>query len=212
MPRLSKARKELLTTMMKETIFEAATAVMSEHGPSGITMDRVAKAANVARSSLYDYFQDRDDLFQFVVHRSVEPIYRAISELAQADLPAVEKLASFYRAIVTHIGKHQRFVGMLLRDEVGRGAMESVKIHSMSVLLGHLVAIFEQGMKEGHFRRGDPVQLARMFAACGMALDEMQLKAGALSQAEQVEHTVQTLMGLFLHGISTKVGEVKADE
>ena len=49
MPRLCKARKELLTTLMKESIFEAATAVLNEHGVNGTTMNRVAEAAELAK-------------------------------------------------------------------------------------------------------------------------------------------------------------------
>ena len=56
MPKLSATRKELLTTMMKEAIFEAATSVLCAHGVSGMTMDRVAAAAGLAKGSLYNYF------------------------------------------------------------------------------------------------------------------------------------------------------------
>ena len=69
MPRLSKARKELLTTMMKESIFEAATSVLCEHGVDGTTMNRVAEAAELAKSSLYDYFPSKDELLEFVSDR-----------------------------------------------------------------------------------------------------------------------------------------------
>ena len=61
MPRLSKTGKEMLTAMMKESIFEAATAVLSEHGVDGTTMNRVAEAADLAKSSLYDYFPSKED-------------------------------------------------------------------------------------------------------------------------------------------------------
>ena len=71
MPRLSEARKELLTTMMKESIFEAATSVLSEHGLDGTTMNRVAAAADLAKSSLYDYFPSKDELLEFVSDRLV---------------------------------------------------------------------------------------------------------------------------------------------
>ena len=69
MPRLSKTRRELLNTMMKESIFEATTTVLREHGVEGTTMNRVADAASLSKSSLYDYFQNKDDLLAFVSDR-----------------------------------------------------------------------------------------------------------------------------------------------
>ena len=81
MPRLSKARKALLNTMMKETIFEATTSVLCKHGVNGTTMNRVAEAANLAKSSLYDYFESKDDLLRFFNTRLVEPFFQAIEEI-----------------------------------------------------------------------------------------------------------------------------------
>jgi len=53
MPRLSSTRKELVTAMMKEAISEAAVSVLAEHGVDGMTMDRVAAAADeVIRADL----------------------------------------------------------------------------------------------------------------------------------------------------------------
>ena len=91
MPRLSKARKELLTTMMKESIFEAATSVLSEHGVDGTTMNRVAEAADLAKSSLYDYFPSKDELLEFVSDRLVAPFMQFVEETIRADLPAPQE-------------------------------------------------------------------------------------------------------------------------
>ena len=49
MPKLTAIRKQALDEMMREAIFEATVAVLSEHGVEGMTMDRVALAAKVAK-------------------------------------------------------------------------------------------------------------------------------------------------------------------
>lgn len=209
MPRLSKARKELLTTMMKETIYEAAASVLDEHGLNGVTMDRVAKAANVARSNLYDYFRDKDELVQFIARRITEPIHQAIAEIMQSDQSATEKLASIYRTVLTNLGKHQSLMGLLARNEDVRDAVDSYKrkARASSVVIGLFAKVFEQGINEGKFRRADPVMLARMFIGCGGALADMQLDAGACNDADQIEQHVKMQVGLFLHGISTDDGK-----
>jgi AcrR family transcriptional regulator len=56
MVRLSERRKELLNSMMQNAIHSAAVAVLTEHGIGGMTMDRVAEKAEVAKGSLYKYF------------------------------------------------------------------------------------------------------------------------------------------------------------
>ena len=81
MPRLSKTRKALLTTMMRESIFEAATSVLCEHGVQGTTMNRVAEAANLTKSNLYNYFQDKKRATEFFNTRLVEPCLHATEEI-----------------------------------------------------------------------------------------------------------------------------------
>ena len=56
MPKLTAIRKQALDEMMREAIFQAAKAVLAKHGVDGMTMDRVAVEADVAKGSLYHYF------------------------------------------------------------------------------------------------------------------------------------------------------------
>ena len=89
--RLSKARKACVTTMMKDTIFEAASSLLEQHGSDALTMNQVATKVGFATASLYNYFQDKDDLLHFCYSRLVEPCLQAIEEAAGADLPATAK-------------------------------------------------------------------------------------------------------------------------
>ena len=73
--RMSKARKACVSAMMKDTIFEAATSVLEQHGVGGMTMEGVATTAELGTASLYTYFREQDELLQFIyaVGRSVFP-------------------------------------------------------------------------------------------------------------------------------------------
>jgi len=97
MPRLSKTRKELLNTMMKESIFEATRTVLCEHGVDGMTMNQVAEAASLSKSSLYDYFRNKDELLVFVSNRIVGPFLKMIADLVSAKLSAPDKLERILR-------------------------------------------------------------------------------------------------------------------
>ena len=74
MARLSERRRELLTSMMQDSIYEAVAAVLAEHGIRGMTMDRVAEQAEVAKGSLYNYFPNKQALLQFVHEKALAPV------------------------------------------------------------------------------------------------------------------------------------------
>ena len=155
MPRLSKARRELLTTMMKDTIFEATSSVLCQHGVDGTTMNRVAEAANLAKSSLYDYFPEQRRVAGVrgrPHHGSRRP--SSSRTLPILDLPATEKLREIVRKAFASVERHRALLLLLLRDDL-RDVAESSKLSVRSRVVQTLSAVFEQGMAEGQFRRED---------------------------------------------------------
>ena len=178
MPRLSATRKELLTTMMKEAIFEAATSVLGEHGVAGMTMERVAAAAGLAKGSLYNYFQGKEDLLQFLRDRICQPLFQAIDEIAGNGLSPPEKLCSILREFSDHLAQHCGVIAMLLREDGGRRLVESSRQSGRQRVLAPVAAIFDQGVKQGYFRPLDATESACMVLACMNELFEMQLAGG----------------------------------
>ncbi|MHB8972660.1 MAG: TetR/AcrR family transcriptional regulator [Pirellulaceae bacterium] len=199
MPRLSKARRELLNTMMKDTIFEATSSVLCQHGVDGTTMNRVAEAANLAKSSLYDYFPSKDELLAFVADRIMVPAAQHLEEVALLDLPATEKLREIVRNAFTRVESHRAMLVLLLRDDF-RDVAESSKLPLRSRMVQALSGIFEQGMTEGQFRRENASEVSRLFMACVGEFCEMSLAA---DRREEIEDRVEKLLRLFLYGIST---------
>lgn len=204
MPRLSAKRKELLTTMMKEAIFEAATSVLREFGSGGMTMDRVAAASHLAKGSLYLYFQGKDDLLQFIWRRIVEPISKAVEEITAADLPAAEKLRRVLCTMFEHLERHQGVLRILLHDETIRRVRESSEQSGRDHAVEHFTRVFAQGMEDGTFAPGDPAQLARMFFACVSELLESHVVSGSVPDAGQV---IEQAMRFFLLGVSARPGQ-----
>jgi AcrR family transcriptional regulator len=195
MPRLSKARKALLNTMMKETIFEAATTVLCEHGVNGTTMNRVAEAANLAKSSLYDYFENKDDLLQFFNARLVEPCFQAIEEISNTDLPAPQKLERILRTAWEYSVKDKGLIRLL----VGADQSDQIRKNTRPRLLKLLTAIFEQGIREGSFRPHNSAHTGRMFLGCVSELFELQADD---APSAEVNDYVEVLIDTVLNGFS----------
>ena len=204
MPRLSKTRKEMLTTMMKESIFEAATSVLCEHGVDGTTMNRVAAAANVAKSSLYDYFPSKEELLEFVTDRIVVPFLRAVEETASAtDLSAPRKLEAILRTAFDYSTRHKAIIRLLAESN----GDSQVKKNSRPRILELFATIFEQGIREGSFRPHNPAHTGRMFAGCLAELFELQ----ATSESDEAPREyvgvliVAALYGFSIHAEKTSL-------
>jgi AcrR family transcriptional regulator len=193
--RLSKARKACVTTMMKDTIFEAASSLLEQQGSDALTMNQVATKVGFATASLYNYFQDKDDLLHFCYSRLVEPCLQAIEEAAGADLPATQKLERILRAALEHAARHQG----LLKLMAGMDYDSKIRRDTRPRLLQILTSIFQRGITEGTFRPHDPTHTGRMFLGCLLEVFDLQA-SGASNQ--DVNRFAETLIDATLNGFS----------
>lgn len=195
MPRLSKTRKALLNTMMKESIFEATTAVLCKHGVEGTTMNRVAEAASLSKSSLYDYFQNKDDLLAFVSDRIIGPFLKMLEELVPARLPAPQKLEAILRHALDDSTKHKAIIRLLAKSDPNMRVKRSARPR----ILEAITAIYEQGIQEGSFQPHNPAYTARMFMGCLRELFELQMDSASDEAATEY---VGILITAVRHGFS----------
>ena len=195
--RLSKARKACVTTMMKDTIFEAASSLLEQHGSDALTMNQVATKVGFATASLYNYFQDKDDLLHFCHSRLVEPCLQAVEEAAGADLPATQKLERILRTALEHAVKHKGLIKLM----AGMDYDSKIRRDTRPRLLQILTTIFERGIKEGSFRPHDPTHTARMILGCLSELFDMQASG---TSNEDVNRFAGTLIDAVLNGFSIR--------
>ena len=198
MPRLRKARKEMLTAMMKESIFEAATLVLSEHGVQGTTMNRVAEAADLAKSSLYDYFPSKDELLEFVCDRMITPFLQAVEETLHLEMPAPQKLERIVRIAFETGAKHKAILRLLVYSD----QEYQVRRRARPRILEAFTTIFEQGIREGSFHPHNPAHTGRMFLGAFRELFELQSSSAS---EEVINEYMRVLIDASLHGLSIHV-------
>ena len=66
-------------------IFEAASAEFAEHGVAGARVDRIAEAARANKARIYEYFGDKERLFETVLE---EELHRLTTELPVPEDPS----------------------------------------------------------------------------------------------------------------------------
>lgn len=202
--RLSKARKECVTAMMRDTIFTAASGLLEQHGASGLTMDRLATSVGVTAASLYTYFHGKEELVQFVHARLIEPAFEAVTQIAESDLPAPQKLERILHVCWDLAVKHKSVLQLL----AGINHDDSMRKNERPKIIAILVKIFQQGIDEGSFRPHDPTHTARMYLACLSELFELQAE-GASTQ--QVDGFAKTLIDATVNGFSIHVQQNPAE-
>ena len=147
----------------RHEIFAAAAHLFLEKGFIETSMREVAEAAGMGKSSLYDYFQTKDDILLWYVLDEVDDITAVARDIALQSLPAAEKLRRILHMqmerLLENKGVYLKFLGELPR--LGSESQQRIqsKRHAYQDLL---CGIVEQGIQEGAFRPINPLLATRM--------------------------------------------------
>src|ERR1035438_2057262 len=80
-------------------IVEKVRKLYQQYGIKSVTMDDVARHLCISKKTLYEYFQDKEDLVRSVVLLDHERMDRFFGEISKRNLNAVEELLEVYKLI-----------------------------------------------------------------------------------------------------------------
>ncbi len=198
---LVERRKDLVAAMMKDGIYEAAVQVLMEYGCDGLTMDRVAEAAGVAKGSLYNYFQGKHDLVQFIHAKIVEPAKSFIVQMHESPMPAAEKLGAIMRMWLEHFSQNRGVCELLFKDARMQEMLDEPKKAGQLEAIEDLKVIFEQGIASGDFRELDAARTAELFLGAAIITLEHQ---ALHDEVRPIEESVSLLLDVFVKGLEPR--------
>ena len=198
MARYSEHQKAALDALMKDNVYEKALAIMVGEDLQALTMDRLAKDVGVSRGTLYNYFDDRDAVVDFVEARTFDPVLEAIAEVAASDLDPEIKLTRIAEWIFTSVYEDSALIVALspsrqVADQCG-SKMERKKTATRTIQ-----EIIRDGIEAGRFKKLSPVVVTEIFVGAISGMIESMALNGEFYRADAL---VPTLMELFLGGLS----------
>ncbi len=76
----------------KEIIIESARELFTTYGYNKVSMDEIAKKANVTKKTIYSYFKDKENLFQYFIDEELNKMKEEIDKKEKKNLPFIEKV------------------------------------------------------------------------------------------------------------------------
>ena len=64
----------------KETIINTARKLFTQYGYTRVSMEEIAKEANVTKKTIYSYFKDKSALFQYFIDEELLKIKKEIKK------------------------------------------------------------------------------------------------------------------------------------
>ena len=205
--RLSRREREQLAH--RQEILEAAERVFARHGFHGATMEQIAREADFAVGTLYNFFKSKEDLYHAVVGDIFQRAERAFrNEVLTKDDPraAIEALVDlrlrFFRS-------HRAFARVVFETvHVGRLGprlwLPREHLAGYDRAMHELADVLQRGIEQGIFVEGEPFALALVVhGALNAFIAHWVQEADEEPTEPRVEDFRRSLLACLLRGPST---------
>lgn len=193
---------------LKEHIQVTAVDLFSRNGIKRVSMDDVARKANVSKRTLYDFFKDKEALLIGVLNKMREPLSEYFESLEKGSYTALEMILLFNEKLMEKpIWLCEDFLEDIKRFPLAFRLM----IDGKRQFLDKIIELLKRGEKESVFMSDinyDIISLLahRQFSKCN-SLDISEVLAKYTPK--EVHNTV---FYIFLRGICTDAGRDIVDK
>lgn len=112
----------------QETLLAVAVDVFNIRGYDGTSMEDLAKAAGITKSSIYHHVAGKEELLRLAVTRALDGLFQVLEEQGATQGPAVDRFAYVVRRTCLELVENLPYVTLLLRvrgnTEAEREALE----------------------------------------------------------------------------------------
>ena len=146
----------------KERIRQAAVRVFSREGFDRASVKSIAEEAGVAVGSIYNHFQDKDDLLISVFEEEFAQRMDFLEELRSARLPVRDQVQRLLEDHFARARKHKELAELLLYERFHRGGRLRERIVPLQRgIVERIAEILRAGIAEGWIRPCNPKVVAQ---------------------------------------------------
>ena len=134
-------------------------------GYHGTTMARIAAMCQIGRSTIYEYFRNKDEIFTYTLNQSFDDIKLDFQDvLARPGRDGVERISTIIRRILGNLYRDKRVMLVLLEHTLrimreDQDVAERLRDRAMEIL-GMFASLLQEGIANGEIRPVDPQAMA----------------------------------------------------
>jgi len=142
----------------KKGIINSATKLFAKHGIDGVSVDLIAKDANINKAMIYYYFKNKATLYETAIENLLDNIYKTILQEANRCTKPRDELKAF---IITFakFAKKNTFLSSLMLQELSSGGknLPDDMFMGLKKLFLLLSNILKRGRDKGCFKEVKPM-------------------------------------------------------
>ena len=192
-------RKEREKERRRQQIIVAAKRVFSEKGFNKATMEDIAKAANKGKSSLYYYFESKEQVFAAVIRYEIQCLKATIIEVVEKETEPRNKLRKFVNTRLNYLNeKADQYIAIKDEHLKHYAFIENLTMDYSNWEVSTIKTILEYGQVKGIF---EVTSLKTHSKAIFFALKGLEYPWTLNLPRKEIAKSVDVLIDILLKGI-----------
>ena len=192
----------------RRAIMDAAIKLFSEKGFENTSVHQLAKEAGVGKSTIYGYFQSKNEIFLAFCEDQVDFVFTDLAEKRDPDAPLQKQLLTLFMAQFRYVTKNFNFGRILAREMVFPKELTIEKSKDLSErYLSALGEILTKAMSRGELR--DDLELlyisGHFYAFYLLVLSAWYERR--FQSEQEIEKALQKLLRQAMEGLSPCNGQ-----
>ncbi len=195
-------KREQKKEQTRQAIVAAAVDLFSSKGYEKTSIEDLAKAAGIGKSTVYTYFKAKEEIFLAFFDEEFEYSFSALHEHVDPDAPLINQLHTLFMLQYEFVTKNREFGRILVRETLFPKSVTSLAKESNQRYLDALGEILNRAKERGEIRpEFDNFFLAAHFFMIYLG-SLSGLYTGYITTTEEVEIGLMTLLNQALQGIA----------
>jgi AcrR family transcriptional regulator len=137
---------------IREIIINVARNIFAKFGFRKTTMEEIAQAARKGKSSIYHYFNSKEEIFNAVVEKETSTLHIALSEAINTSFTPEEKLKAYIQTRMDTISKLANLYSALKDEYLDHFSfIEKIRSHFDQEEIKMIKEILVEGINKGDF-------------------------------------------------------------
>ncbi|TYP55445.1 TetR/AcrR family transcriptional regulator [Thermosediminibacter litoriperuensis] len=200
----------------REKILQVAIEEFARHSYREASVNRIVERSGIAKGSFYQYFEDKKDLFKFIIEKSgekkLEYLGQVLNNLEQLDF--FELVRELYAAGIKFAKENPELfaIGQRLLKDDDRNLFEEIMEDPKNKGQQFFVELLKKGIQRGEIDPGISVELVAMLLVwMNFAISEYFLNEKKKNDLMGLMEIVDELIYVIKNGIKAKGRTENAD-